>query len=143
MSPTAEAARLRAALAELVACEDLKDIADGFPAESLRDYARRHEAYYEYHRRQPLAWAEARAALSPIETTAGVPISDEQSAPASPAFDGAMQRLHPGYIRAYHNQFLQFARMGWDAALAASPVQKAEPTDDSFHPVLQTSKEKP
>lgn len=60
MDLQAEAARLRAALAELVACKDLIDSIEhadmGDPAEEA--------VLAEYARRKPLAWAAARKALA-------------------------------------------------------------------------------
>ncbi len=54
-----EAARLRAALAELVALKDMKD-----RLKQLHEMG--HGTDYEnYYKRKPLAWAAARAALEP------------------------------------------------------------------------------
>lgn len=40
-------------------------------------------------------------------------------------FGERMNKCHPGYVRAYGDQFLQFAKMGWDAALAAPTREPA------------------
>ena len=57
----ATAERLTKALAELVACKDLRDAIDCqvWPNEEQRERARRDYAY-----RKPLAWSAARAALA-------------------------------------------------------------------------------
>ncbi len=57
-----EVKRLRAALAELVACKDLKDRIENTP---FLDQGTRawHDLRNEYQTRKPLAWAAARAAL--------------------------------------------------------------------------------
>jgi hypothetical protein len=58
-------APVRAALAELVACKDLKDRAEqAVRASSVGS----HQLLAEYKRRQPLAWAAARAALHQEQT---------------------------------------------------------------------------
>ncbi len=56
-------ASLRAALAELVACKDLKDRYTAIQCGIVRDemYKRMRD---DYNRRKPLAWAAARAALT-------------------------------------------------------------------------------
>ena len=62
----AESMRLRAALAELVACKDLKEWL-GKPGSAGEQFNGRDfeagEAVAEYRRRRPLAWTAARAAL--------------------------------------------------------------------------------
>jgi hypothetical protein len=55
----ATAERLRAALAELVACKDMKAVADDAGA----DYLLREQNRAEYARRKAPAWVDARAAL--------------------------------------------------------------------------------
>lgn len=55
---------VRSALLELVACKDLEAKFDGFPAEGLRDYEPRREAYYDYYARIGPAWEAARLALT-------------------------------------------------------------------------------
>lgn len=54
--------RLRAALTELVACKDLKDRVEVLNHDRERG-AEWKEAFNEYARRKPLAWAAARAAI--------------------------------------------------------------------------------
>jgi hypothetical protein len=70
MAAPAEQRRvLTAALAELVACKDLKDEVDRMGYETVPTGAR--DAVFmrklnEYHRRKPLAWEAARAVLAEI-----------------------------------------------------------------------------
>ncbi len=63
---TAEVESLRAALAELVACKDLKDQVDAaclYPGQVMTK-ERRDEAFMEYQSRKQDAWRAARAALA-------------------------------------------------------------------------------
>jgi hypothetical protein len=54
-----------AALAELVACKDLKDEVDARPlAQNREELARDTRSFRDYKRRMPLAWTEARRVIA-------------------------------------------------------------------------------
>ncbi len=57
--------KMRAALAELVACKDLKDRLDAAFKSAHASLAQIGSMEEEYRRRKPLAWAAARALVQP------------------------------------------------------------------------------